>query len=42
MTVKTSLQNFNKDSMNYISKVFSPRVNLTMIDNEEVTETIPT
>ena len=27
--------------MNYISKVFSPRVNLTRIDSEEITEVIP-
>ena len=27
--------------MNYISKVFSPRVNLTRIDEEEIADTIP-
>ena len=34
-------QNFDKNNMNFISKVFSPRVNLTRIDDEEVAETIP-
>ena len=27
--------------MNYISKVFSPRVNLTRLDNNEITEIVP-
>ena len=27
--------------MNYISKVFSPRVNVTRLDEEDITETIP-
>ena len=27
--------------MNYISKVFSPRVNLTRVDSEEITKLIP-
>ena len=30
------LQKFDKNNMNYISKVFSLRVNLTGIDSEEI------
>ena len=30
-----------KTNMNYISKVFSPRVNITRLDKEEVVDTIP-
>ena len=33
--------NFDKNDMNYISKVFSPRVNITQLDEEEVADTIP-
>ena len=35
------MQNFDKNNMNYISKVFSPRVNHTRIDSNKIAEVIP-
>ena len=39
--LKQQITKFQQKNMNYIPKVFSPRVNLTRIDDKDITDTIP-